>query len=126
MSRLSIERDVPLAPLTSLELGGPARFFVRVQSEEALAEAFAWAAEQQVQAAVQSTYEFAVQNDPSLTLEDVDAMYGQIRRQVQESDVPSLLEQLKKRRTPIEAYLKSVEFWNTHANWRPAPRPESR
>jgi hypothetical protein len=24
-----------------------------------------------------------------------------------------------------EAYLKSVEFWNTHANWRPAPRTES-
>ena len=24
------------------------------------------------------------------------------------------------------AYLESVEFWNHHANWRPAPETESR
>jgi UDP-N-acetylmuramate dehydrogenase len=52
MSRLQIERGVPLAPLTSLELGGPARYFVRVETEDALREAFAWAAEQGVEAAV--------------------------------------------------------------------------
>ncbi len=52
MSRLHIEHAVPLAPLTSLELGGPARFFVRVDTEEALREAFAWAAEQGVEASV--------------------------------------------------------------------------
>jgi UDP-N-acetylmuramate dehydrogenase len=39
----SIARDVPLAPLTTLELGGPARWFVEVGDEDALREALAWA-----------------------------------------------------------------------------------
>ena len=52
MGRLQIERDVPLAPLTSLELGGSARFFVRVQTEEELREALGWARDEAVEARV--------------------------------------------------------------------------
>jgi len=40
---IAIENHVPLAPLTTLELGGPARFFVRADSEAAVAEALLWA-----------------------------------------------------------------------------------
>ena len=40
---IAIENQVPLAPLTTLELGGPARFFVRADSEGAVAEALIWA-----------------------------------------------------------------------------------
>jgi UDP-N-acetylmuramate dehydrogenase len=36
---LSVRENVPLAPLTTLELGGPARFYVEVTSEEELLEA---------------------------------------------------------------------------------------
>jgi UDP-N-acetylmuramate dehydrogenase len=45
MTTLTIERDVPLAPLTTLELGGPARYFVRAQDEGTLIAALRWAAE---------------------------------------------------------------------------------
>ena len=34
---LDIQRDVPLAPLTTLKIGGPARFFVRATSEDEVA-----------------------------------------------------------------------------------------
>jgi UDP-N-acetylmuramate dehydrogenase len=40
---LEIQADVPLAERTTLELGGPARYFVEVATEEALAEAVAFA-----------------------------------------------------------------------------------
>jgi UDP-N-acetylmuramate dehydrogenase len=40
---IAIENHVPLAPLTTLELGGPARFFVRADSEAVVAEALQWA-----------------------------------------------------------------------------------
>jgi UDP-N-acetylmuramate dehydrogenase len=40
---IAIQDQVPLAPLTTLELGGPARFFVRADSEAAVAEALIWA-----------------------------------------------------------------------------------
>lgn len=36
-------RDVPLAPLTTLSLGGPAAYFVEATSDEVLLEALAWA-----------------------------------------------------------------------------------
>ena len=39
----ALQRDVPLAPCTTLEVGGPARFFVRAHDERALADALAWA-----------------------------------------------------------------------------------
>lgn len=39
-----LRRDHPLAPLTSLAVGGPARYFARLQSEQAVPEALAWAA----------------------------------------------------------------------------------
>lgn len=40
---LSPERDRALAPLTSLKLGGPARYFVEARSREEIAEAVGWA-----------------------------------------------------------------------------------
>jgi UDP-N-acetylmuramate dehydrogenase len=39
----AVATDVPLAPLTTLELGGPARFFVRAEDEATVAEALQWA-----------------------------------------------------------------------------------
>lgn len=38
-----LRRDVPLAPLTTLELGGKAAFFLEAQTEAELLEALAWA-----------------------------------------------------------------------------------
>jgi UDP-N-acetylmuramate dehydrogenase len=49
---LDIQRDVPLAPLTTLELGGPAKHFVRVVDEASLLDALRWAADQGVASAV--------------------------------------------------------------------------
>ncbi|MBK8464611.1 MAG: UDP-N-acetylmuramate dehydrogenase [Chloracidobacterium sp.] len=40
---LEIQKDVPLAPLTTLKIGGNARFFVVAQDETQVAEAFAFA-----------------------------------------------------------------------------------
>jgi UDP-N-acetylmuramate dehydrogenase len=40
---LAPEHDVPLAPRTTLELGGPAQALVRIRSEEEVAPALAWA-----------------------------------------------------------------------------------
>ncbi|MBW2461492.1 MAG: UDP-N-acetylmuramate dehydrogenase [Deltaproteobacteria bacterium] len=42
---LNFREQVPLAPLTTLELGGPARYFVSVASEDEVQEALAWAAD---------------------------------------------------------------------------------
>jgi UDP-N-acetylmuramate dehydrogenase len=42
-SSLQIEEDVPLAPFTTLRIGGPARFFVRATSEDELLEAIRFA-----------------------------------------------------------------------------------
>ena len=39
----AVATDVPLAPLTTLELGGPARFFVRAEDEATVAQAVGWA-----------------------------------------------------------------------------------
>jgi UDP-N-acetylmuramate dehydrogenase len=41
-----IRRDVPLAPLTTFELGGPARFFCQVATSEDVIWALRWAADQ--------------------------------------------------------------------------------
>jgi UDP-N-acetylmuramate dehydrogenase len=41
---LDIRDEVPLAPLSTLELGGPARHFVRATDEGEIAEALRWAA----------------------------------------------------------------------------------
>ncbi len=46
MTDLEIQRDVPLAPLTTFELGGPARFFARVGDTETLLAALRWAREE--------------------------------------------------------------------------------
>jgi UDP-N-acetylmuramate dehydrogenase len=45
-------RDVPLAPLTTLELGGPARALVDVEEESDLVEALRWAAGEELPVAV--------------------------------------------------------------------------
>ncbi len=42
VAKLQIQERVVLAPLTSIGIGGPARFFARVQSEEHLVEALAF------------------------------------------------------------------------------------
>lgn len=52
MTKLEIERDVPLAPLTSLELGGPAKYFVRVMDEATLVQALHWSADRQTPFAI--------------------------------------------------------------------------
>ncbi len=41
-----LERNVPLAPLTTLGIGGPARLFVRAETVDEIREAIAWAASQ--------------------------------------------------------------------------------
>jgi len=43
--KLTIENDVPLAPFTTLGIGGPARRFVRAESEEHIADAVKYAKE---------------------------------------------------------------------------------
>ncbi len=52
MTPLGIQRDVPLAPLTTLELGGPAKHFVRVDDERMLADALRWAADEGMSSAI--------------------------------------------------------------------------
>jgi UDP-N-acetylmuramate dehydrogenase len=42
------QRDVPLAPLTTFRIGGPARYFASAVSEDDVAEACAWARAQSV------------------------------------------------------------------------------
>ena len=41
-----LQRNVPLAPLTTLGIGGPAKFFIHAESVDELREAMAWAAAQ--------------------------------------------------------------------------------
>jgi UDP-N-acetylmuramate dehydrogenase len=45
LSQLTIENDVTLAPLTTLGIGGHARYFARAESEEQVVDAVAFAAE---------------------------------------------------------------------------------
>jgi len=40
---MEIKENIPLAPLTTLKIGGPARYFVRAETEEDLLEAVAYA-----------------------------------------------------------------------------------
>lgn len=46
MADFELERDVPLAPLTTLELGGSARYFARVTDIHGLEAALRWAREE--------------------------------------------------------------------------------
>ncbi len=52
MTTFELQRDVPLAPLTTLELGGPAKYFVRAEDESTLANAVRWAADEGVPSAI--------------------------------------------------------------------------
>jgi UDP-N-acetylmuramate dehydrogenase len=52
MTSLDIQRDVPLAPLTTLGLGGSAKHFVRVDDEATLADALRWAAHEAIPLAI--------------------------------------------------------------------------
>lgn len=45
---LQIEENVPLAPLTTIGIGGPARFFFRATTVDDVREALAWAHERQL------------------------------------------------------------------------------
>ena len=42
---MDVRENVPLAPLTTFKIGGPARYFVEVQGEEEIRAALAWARE---------------------------------------------------------------------------------
>lgn len=46
---IDIQQNIPLAPLTTLKIGGPARYFVEVHSVEELIEAVSWAKEKGVE-----------------------------------------------------------------------------
>ena len=46
---IEIQHDVPLAPLTTFKIGGNAKYFVSVRSDEDLREAFEWAKERNEQ-----------------------------------------------------------------------------
>jgi UDP-N-acetylmuramate dehydrogenase len=52
MSRLWVQRNVPLAPLTTLELGGRAKHFVKAAHERTLVDALTWAAERDLPSAI--------------------------------------------------------------------------
>jgi UDP-N-acetylmuramate dehydrogenase len=52
MTTLDIQHDVPLAPLTTLELGGSAKHFARVQDEGSLVDVLRWAGDQGVSSAI--------------------------------------------------------------------------
>jgi UDP-N-acetylmuramate dehydrogenase len=41
---LKLQENIPLAPLTTLRVGGPARYFVEARSEAGICEAVSWAA----------------------------------------------------------------------------------
>src|SRR5262249_19643674 len=49
---LDVRRDVPLAPLTTLELGGPAEHFVTVVSEPDLSSALSFARERKLEVTI--------------------------------------------------------------------------
>jgi UDP-N-acetylmuramate dehydrogenase len=46
--QLKIEENVPLAPLTTIGIGGPARFFFRAKTVDDVREALAWAANREL------------------------------------------------------------------------------
>jgi UDP-N-acetylmuramate dehydrogenase len=52
MSALDVQTNVPLAPLTTLELGGNAKHFVEVVDEQTLVDALSWAADHQLPSAI--------------------------------------------------------------------------
>ena len=49
---MDVRENVPLAPLTTLGIGGPARYFIAVRSEAELREALLWAGERMLPAFV--------------------------------------------------------------------------
>ena len=48
VSKLEIQQSVALGPLTTLGVGGPARYFAVAESEADVAEAVAWAGERKL------------------------------------------------------------------------------
>lgn len=46
LSTMQVQENVPLAPLTTLKVGGPARFFLRAQTAEQVLDAVRWAEQQ--------------------------------------------------------------------------------
>lgn len=45
---MNIQENIPLAPLTKLQIGGPARYFVEAENVEELKEAVVWAKEKDI------------------------------------------------------------------------------
>src|SRR5581483_1683034 len=48
LSRMNLQENVPLAPLTTLQVGGSARFFTRAASVEDVEEAAAFASDKEL------------------------------------------------------------------------------
>ena len=48
LASVNIQENVPLAPLTTLQVGGPARYFVEARSEDEVGQAVAYAGEKQL------------------------------------------------------------------------------
>ena len=46
---MRLQEDVPLAPQTTLQVGGPARFFVEADSPQAVQDAIGWARSRRVE-----------------------------------------------------------------------------
>lgn len=49
---LQIQENIPLAPLTTFKIGGPARYFASIKTEDEIREALAWARERGARAVV--------------------------------------------------------------------------
>lgn len=45
---MEVRENIPLAPLTTFEIGGPAKYFVEVRTESDIREAISWAKEQSI------------------------------------------------------------------------------
>ena len=42
MIEQKIQKDIPLAPLTTFKIGGPAKYFIEIKTKDELAEIFQW------------------------------------------------------------------------------------
>ena len=52
--RVEIQENVPLAPLTTFQIGGAAKYFIEVQSDEDIREALEWALEKDMKFSILS------------------------------------------------------------------------
>lgn len=81
---LTVEENIPLAPLTTLKIGGPARYFIRASSEEDVARAVEWARNQ-------GTPLFVLGGGSNVLVSDhgVDGLVLQVAIEGRETDSPN-------------------------------------